>query len=57
MLMFSGVYHILRALKLLLELFRQDIMKSKFFFWELYKMPLEEYEWAVNEMMKDNVFI
>jgi hypothetical protein len=29
-------------------------MKSKFTFWELYKMPLEEYEWAVNEMMKDN---
>jgi hypothetical protein len=32
-------------------------MKSKFTFWELYKMPLEEYEWAVNEMMKDNAYL
>jgi hypothetical protein len=32
-------------------------MKSKFTFRELYKMPLEEYEWAVNEMMKDNAYL
>jgi hypothetical protein len=33
-------------------------MKSKFtFFWNFYKMPLEEYEWAVNEMMKDNAYL
>jgi hypothetical protein len=32
-------------------------MKSKFTFGNFYKMPLEEYEWAVNEMMKDNAYL
>jgi hypothetical protein len=32
-------------------------MKKNLLFLELYKMPLEEYEWAVNEMMKDNAYL
>jgi predicted metal-dependent HD superfamily phosphohydrolase len=39
---------------------RQDIEDKKvnlLFFGNFYKMPLEEYEWAVNEMMKDNEYL
>ncbi|MBC5836601.1 Pycsar system effector family protein [Flavobacterium muglaense] len=39
---------------------RQDIEDRKvnlLFFGNFYKMPLEEYEWAVNEMMKDNEYL
>jgi predicted metal-dependent HD superfamily phosphohydrolase len=39
---------------------RQDIKDEKvnlLFFGNFYKMPLEEYEWAVNEMMKDNAYL
>lgn len=39
---------------------RQDIEEQKvnlLFFGNFYKMPLEEYEWAVNEMMKDNSYL
>jgi predicted metal-dependent HD superfamily phosphohydrolase len=39
---------------------RQDIEDRKvnlLFFGNFYKMPLEEYEWAVNEMMKDNDYL
>ena len=39
---------------------RQDIEDKKvnlLFFGNFYKMPLVEYEWAVNEMMKDNAYL
>jgi HD superfamily phosphodiesterase len=39
---------------------RQDIEDRKvnlLFFGNFYKMPLDEYEWAVNEMMKDNTYL
>ncbi|MBC5842275.1 HD domain-containing protein [Flavobacterium sp. F-380] len=39
---------------------RQDIEDKKvnlLFFGNFYRMPLEEYEWAVNEMMKDNEYL
>lgn len=39
---------------------RQDIENRKvnlLFFGNFYKMPLEEYEWAVNEMMKDRNYL
>lgn len=39
---------------------RQDIEDRKvnlLFFGNFYKMPLKEYEWAVNEMMKDNEYL
>jgi predicted metal-dependent HD superfamily phosphohydrolase len=39
---------------------RQDIEDRKvnlLFFGNFYKMPLEEYEWAINEMMKDNEYL
>ena len=39
---------------------RKDIEDKKvnlLFFGNFYKMPLEEYEWAVNEMMKDNEYL
>ena len=39
---------------------RKDIEDRKvnlLFFGNFYKMPLEEYEWAVNEMMKDNTYL
>jgi predicted metal-dependent HD superfamily phosphohydrolase len=39
---------------------RKDIEDQKvnlLFFGNFYKMPLEEYEWAVNEMMKDNAYL
>jgi hypothetical protein len=39
---------------------RQDIEDEKvnlLFFGNFYKMPLEEYEWAVNEMMKDKAYL
>lgn len=39
---------------------RQDIEEKKvnlLFFGNFYKMPLEEYEWAVNEMMKDKEYL
>lgn len=39
---------------------RQDIEDRKvnlLFFGNFYKMPLVEYEWAVNEMMKDNAYL
>jgi len=39
---------------------RRDIEDRKvnlLFFGNFYKMPLEEYEWAVNEMMKDNSYL
>jgi predicted metal-dependent HD superfamily phosphohydrolase len=39
---------------------RKDIEDRKvnlLFFGNFYKMPLEEYEWAVNEMMKDNEYL
>lgn len=39
---------------------RQDIEDKKvnlLFFGNFYKMPLEEYEWAVNEMMKDREYL
>jgi predicted metal-dependent HD superfamily phosphohydrolase len=39
---------------------RQDIEDRKvnlLFFGNFYKMPLIEYEWAVNEMMKDNAYL
>lgn len=39
---------------------RQDIEDKKvnlLFFGNFYKMPLEEYEWAVNEMMKDDNYL
>ena len=39
---------------------RQDIEDKKvnlLFFGNFYKMPLEEYQWAMNEMMKDRAYI
>jgi len=39
---------------------RQDIEDKKvnlLFFGNFYKMPLDEYEWAVNEMMKDDSYL
>jgi predicted metal-dependent HD superfamily phosphohydrolase len=39
---------------------RQDIEDRKvnlLFFGNFYKMPIEEYEWAINEMMKDNDYL
>ena len=39
---------------------RKDIEDKKvnlLFFGNFYKMPLDEYEWAVNEMMKDNEYL
>lgn len=39
---------------------RQDIEDKKvnlLFFGNFYKMPLEEYQWAVNEMMKDRDYL
>jgi predicted metal-dependent HD superfamily phosphohydrolase len=39
---------------------RQDIEDKKvnlLFFGNFFKMPLEEYEWAVNEMMKDDKYL
>jgi predicted metal-dependent HD superfamily phosphohydrolase len=39
---------------------RQDIDERKvnlLFFGNFYKMPLEEYEWAINEMMKDRDYL
>lgn len=39
---------------------RKDIEDKKvnlLFFGNFYKMPLDEYEWAVNEMMKDNSYL
>ena len=39
---------------------RKDIEDKKvnlLFFGNFYKMPLEEYEWAVNEMMKDREYL
>lgn len=39
---------------------RKDIEDRKvnlLFFGNFYKMPLDEYEWAVNEMMKDNTYL
>lgn len=39
---------------------RQDIEDKKvnlLFFGNFYKVPLEEYEWAVNEMMKDREYL
>lgn len=39
---------------------RKDIEDRKvnlLFFGNFYKMPLDEYEWAVNEMMKDNAYL
>lgn len=39
---------------------REDIEDRKvnlLFFGNFYKMPLDEYEWAVNEMMKDNAYL
>ena len=39
---------------------RKDIEDRKvnlLFFGNFYKMPLQEYEWAVNEMMKDNEYL
>ena len=39
---------------------RQDIEDEKvnlLFFGNFYKMPLAEYEWAVNEMMKDKAYL
>lgn len=39
---------------------RKDIEDKKvnlLFFGNFYKMPLDEYEWAVNEMMKDNTYL
>ena len=39
---------------------RQDIEDRKvnlLFFGNFYKMPLEEYEWAVNEMMNDRNYL
>lgn len=39
---------------------RQDIADQKvnlLFFGNFYKVPLEEYEWAVNEMMKDRDYL
>lgn len=39
---------------------RRDIEDRKvnlLFFGNFYKMPLDEYEWAVNEMMKDNTYL
>ncbi|MGO4821357.1 MULTISPECIES: Pycsar system effector family protein [unclassified Flavobacterium] len=39
---------------------RQDIADKKvnlLFFGNFYKMPLEEYEWAVNEMMNDREYL
>jgi predicted metal-dependent HD superfamily phosphohydrolase len=39
---------------------REDIVDQKvnlLFFGNFYKMPLEEYEWAVNEMMNDKTYL
>jgi predicted metal-dependent HD superfamily phosphohydrolase len=39
---------------------RQDIEEEKvnlLFFGNFYKMPLAEYEWAINEMMKDKAYL
>jgi predicted metal-dependent HD superfamily phosphohydrolase len=39
---------------------RQDIEEKKvnlLFFGNFYKMPLQEYQWAMNEMMKDKAYI
>jgi hypothetical protein len=39
---------------------RQDIENQKvnlLFFGNFYKMPLEEYQWAMNEMMKDKDYL
>lgn len=39
---------------------RQDIENKKvnlLFFGNFYKMPLEEYQWAMNEMMKDKEYL
>ncbi|KDN56356.1 Pycsar system effector family protein [Flavobacterium seoulense] len=39
---------------------RRDIEDRKvnlLFFGNFYKMPLEEYEWAMNEIMKDNTYL
>jgi predicted metal-dependent HD superfamily phosphohydrolase len=39
---------------------KQDILDKKvnlLFFGNFYKMPLEEYEWAMNEMMKDREYL
>ncbi|WP_413997705.1 Pycsar system effector family protein [Flavobacterium sp. W1B] len=39
---------------------RQDIEEKKvnlLFFGNFYKMPLEEYQWAMNEMMKDREYL
>ena len=39
---------------------REDIVDQKvnlLFFGNFYKMPLEEYEWAVNEMMNDRTYL
>ncbi|HJS00582.1 MAG TPA: Pycsar system effector family protein [Flavobacterium sp.] len=39
---------------------RSDIEDRKvnlLFFGNFYKMPLDEYEWAMNEMMKDNTYL
>jgi predicted metal-dependent HD superfamily phosphohydrolase len=39
---------------------KQDIEEKKvnlLFFGNFYKMPLEEYEWAMNEMMKDREYL
>ncbi|MES2239914.1 MAG: Pycsar system effector family protein [Bacteroidota bacterium] len=35
----------------------EDRKVNLLFFGNFYKMPLEEYEWAVNEMMKDNTYL
>jgi predicted metal-dependent HD superfamily phosphohydrolase len=65
MLMFSVVSIIFAILstrpKVTTGIFtRQDIEDKKvnlLFFGNFYKMPLEEYEWAVNEMMKDKAYL
>jgi len=39
---------------------REDIENKKInllFFGNFYKMPLEEYDWAMNEMMKDRDYL